>query len=491
MIHYKDRQPEETVRIIKEFFKDYIIKETSLTKINGNYWTHIELYSSNGRLLLAKANGKGVTPELTLASAYGELYERYCGDVAETSVEEMNDLDITFRYAANNQIAIDNKNYAKEFVKNFEGGKIYTSNYVNLKDVVRMKSDMEIKHYSRKVLTSLFGTTGLATGNSLSEAILQATCELCERSFIIDLLNTDKPLGEFIKEDKNEELGLTFDYFDFSFDSGLPVVGMRVYDSKNYAIGYSFGCHPVREIAMERCLTEFTQGSILYGNRIHMPCSRLTMKNYKVEDYKGTGNILQIFATGNGYIPPESIRTENIFAEKNSGYFIDFNKKIDSNDELLLFMLKLLKDHDIYVSNISQYKGIYAVHVFSPTLETAEQLDFIPNGVDLNLYKIEMEFNGILREALKKGHIVKVMHMLKTAFIEYGIRIYSMFFPEATMNFEIEIFMALMAALYYKDKDLYTTSRNDLQVMNEATDYIYSLSLEDTIDFEKLFDYII
>lgn len=488
MIHYKERDPKDTVKILKEFFKDFKIKETSLTQINGNYWCHIELYSSDGKLLLAKANGKGISPELTLASGYGELYERYCENITEIEEDEPDELDISFRYSGDEQIVTNNKNYAKEFVRNFESGKIYTSNYANLKDIFEVKEHAEVKHFSRKIITSLFGTTGLACGNSLSEAILQALCELCERSFIIDLLNANKPFGKIIKVDRNENLGLTFEYYDFSFDCGLPVIGMRVYDSKNYAIGYSFGCHPVKEIAMERCITEFTQGSILYGDRIHMPCSRLTSKNYKIEDYKGKGNVLKIFATGNGYIPFDKIANEEEICTQESGYFI--NIETNNNEELLLFMLKLLKDYDIYVSNISQCKGMYAVHLFSPRLETAEQLDFIPYGVDFDLYKLEMEFNGILKEAIKTRNVTKVMDMLKTAFIDYGVRIYSMFFPQATMGFELEIFMALMVSLYYKNKDLYITSQNDFQIMNQATDYIYSLSLDDQIDFEKLLEYI-
>ena len=474
MNHWKDRDPKETVNIIDNFFKskNFIVKKTTDMQVNDNYWTHVELWSPDNKLLLAKANGKGISPELCKASAYGELYERYCGFIPDNLDIESSPLNYNY---------ID---YANAFVSIVNNGKLLTSRYINIKD----KTD--VKYFPRATLEYLFGTTGLSCGNSLSEAILQATCELCERYVITQLLNNNESFGYLIGTKENKDLGLVFEIFDLSFDFKLPVIAVRVVDNKNYCVGYSFGCHPVREIAIERCITEFTQGAVIYWDKLLISSSRLFPINYYREDYTAKDNLIQIFSTGNGFIPFTKFRVENIDEKEESGYFITNFEKINTNDDLLVFLLNKI-NANIYVSNISQCEKMFAVHVYSPELESDEQNNFKPTIEDFNYFKAELEYNAILRDAIKNHDIQKAMHMLKSAILVYDIPIYPAFYKDCIFNEQIDVYFAALLGLYEKDFNLYNEAMGRIVVMSDA---IYELSMIDAtkeIDFNYWFSYVI
>lgn len=472
MYHWKDKNPKETIKIIDDFFKskNFNIKKVDNTKINNNYWTHIELWSPDNKLLLAKGNGKGITEELCEASAYGELYERYCGFQPETLIIENSPLYYNY---------ID---YAYTLVKTINNGNLFTSKYTNIKN----KND--VLYLSRDVLEYLFGTTGLSCGNTASEAILQAICELCERYVITELLNTPGSFGYLIGTKDNEELGLHFEIFDLSFDFKLPVIAIRVFDSKNYFVGYCFGCHPVRDIAIERCFTEITQGSMLYWGKIHTPSSRLYPVNYYREDYTAKDNLMQIFSTGNGFIPFNKFKAEQ--TDKISEYFID-GGTVNTNDDLLLFLLNKI-NANIYVSNISQCENMVAVHVYSPELQPEEQNNFMPLVEDMNYFQVELEYNALLRNAIKDRNIDKAMHMIKDAILTYTIPIYPAFYKTSPFNFQIETYFAALLGLYMKDNALYNEAISKLDIMHEGLYQLMSVNPQtEEIDFNYWFGYII
>lgn len=472
MNHYKDRDPKETVKIIDDFFKSkgFNIKKVNDTEVNNNYWTHIELWSKDNKLLLAKANGKGISPELCQASAYGELYERYCGFAPETIEAKPTHLD--YQYT----------DYIEAMISIVNNGKILVSKYDNI------KNPGESVYLSKEALINMFGTTGLACGNSPSEAILQATCELCERYVITQILNNDESFGYLIGTKENKDLGLTFEIFDLSFDFKLPVIAVRVIDMKNYCVGYSFGCHPIRDIAIERCITEFTQGAITYWDKLLVSSSRLFPMNYYREDYTAQDNLIQIFSTGNGYIPFNKFNTHT--TNEISEYFINNADNINTNDDLLIFLLNKI-NANIYVANISQCEQMFAVHVYSPELESEKQIDFRPSVEDFNYFKAELEYNALLRDAIKNRNIDKAMHMIKDAFLTYNIPIYPLFYKTCFFNQQIELYFAALLGLYNNDESLYNDAMDKIVIMSKP---LYELRLVDTtktIDFDYWFSYIL
>ena len=76
---YKDRLPEDTINIIKDFFskKGFEIEEAIIKNPMPNiWWCRVILKYNN--IEIQGANGKGTTKCYALASGYAELYERYC-----------------------------------------------------------------------------------------------------------------------------------------------------------------------------------------------------------------------------------------------------------------------------------------------------------------------------------------------------------------------------------------------------------------------------
>ena len=473
MIHYKDRSPSDTIKIIKDFFNDmgFIIKKSTNNKINKSYWCHIDLYSQDGKLLLAKSNGKGITEELCEASAYGELYERYCGFLPDKLDEPLDNYN--FEY--------ESIEYLYELVKASNGGTIKTSCYQNIKN----KDD--IKFFSRELLNNLFGSTGFSCGNTLSEAILQATCELCERHAIVELIKNDGTYGYLIDTQEDGKLGLTYEIYDLSFDFKLPVIAVKIIDSKNYAIGYSFGCHPIREIAIERCITEFAQGTMIYMDRLYMPYSGLLPINYYDEDYKSNKNLNKIFSSGSGFIPADKFRNEA--SKEISDFWIKDENFINNNDDLLLFLLNNI-EADIYITDTSICKDMSAVHVYSPQLVTKEQIDLFEYNDNMDMFKAEMAFNALLKEAIINKDLEKTMSMLKDALIDYKIRIYPIFYKHSTVSSQLENYLAALLGLYTQDFTLYNEAINKLRINNEATYAIYSAYGSD-IKYDNLLKYII
>ena len=76
---FKDRSPEETVKIINNFFneKGYTVNiiEKSQSEA-GTFSFGLSLYKNKVKIL--HSSGKGMTEAYALASGYAELYERFC-----------------------------------------------------------------------------------------------------------------------------------------------------------------------------------------------------------------------------------------------------------------------------------------------------------------------------------------------------------------------------------------------------------------------------
>ena len=78
--HYKDRDPIDTIKIIKDFFKDkgFKVTEENLESESSTWSCHLALYKDNHFII--SSNGKGLNKEFSLASGYAELYERFCNN---------------------------------------------------------------------------------------------------------------------------------------------------------------------------------------------------------------------------------------------------------------------------------------------------------------------------------------------------------------------------------------------------------------------------
>jgi len=126
-------------------------------------------------------------------------------------------------------------------------------------------------------------SNGLASGNTLLEAISHALCEVVERDAVtvwtfrsdqersqteIDLRTvTDELCRELL--DRFTQAGVAVRVWDVTSDVGLPCFRCLIAESEQDPLhfGYAargFGCHPARAVALSRALTEAAQARLTY-----------------------------------------------------------------------------------------------------------------------------------------------------------------------------------------------------------------------------------
>lgn len=111
---------------------------------------------------------------------------------------------------------------------------------------------------------------GVAAGNCVEEAILQALLELIERDAVaiwwynqiarsnIDLASFDVPYFDALKADY-ERLGWTLWVLDLTHDLGIPVCAALAHQAADDRFAIGFGCHLEARLAVQRSLTELNQ----------------------------------------------------------------------------------------------------------------------------------------------------------------------------------------------------------------------------------------
>lgn len=291
----KCASPGNTVRRIKQGFERLGLQVgySPFQVSNNLYWGRIWINS-----IKLICEGKGVTRELCEASAFAELTERFSAGMFYPVFEEQ----VRFNVAAL---------YGEETTRflNFEWMKGYVNahqdeleNPLCIEDLLinethLSQADMEdIKgsHMSRhwvdgfsvlkqknvkvpvNFVNYIHGSNGMAAGNTLEEAIIQATCEIFERYAQIRIIRPEKEVPTIdVNSVENSFVHETIRFYkkqninvlikDLSFDEMLPVIGVLyinnnlrsdLLEHKLLIPGASFNL----EEGLTRCFTEGVQG---------------------------------------------------------------------------------------------------------------------------------------------------------------------------------------------------------------------------------------
>jgi len=227
------------------------------------------------------SNGKGVVIDASVASALGEYIERL----------QTNNFFTDF-YLPNAKYYPDE--VAFEFggdYLNDELRKIYNPHkQLSDEDLVDFNSDYEdkivalpfIKHSTKEttyiplnILSNLYVSNGLATGNTPKEAQVQALSEIFERYAKIEIIKNAYSLAKFPQEvlesfsKVNKDVqtlrdsGYIVEVLDASLGGKFPVTAISLINPKNSTLFVSFGAHPILEVSLERTMTELMQGRTL------------------------------------------------------------------------------------------------------------------------------------------------------------------------------------------------------------------------------------
>ena len=328
------------------------------------------------------SNGKGILSQASIASAYGEYIERL----------QTNNFFIDF-YLPNriyypDAVAFDFKgNYLNKELK-----KIYNPNKdLEEKDLVDFNSDYmdkilalpfinqtnnEQTYIPINILSNLFVSNGLATGNTPNEAKVQALSEIFERYVKIKIIKEGLSLPKFpddvvksfpkVYEDVQslKNLGYKVEVLDASLGGVFPVTAISLINPKNSTLFVSFGAHPILEVSLERTMTELMQGRDLNNlDSFEIPTFDMDM----VSDYF---NIEAHFIDSNGKMGFPFLSTKNSF--NYSSWKYDGN----SSEDEYSFLTKILasQKRDMYLREYT-YLDFYSCQMIVPDFSEVYPID--------------------------------------------------------------------------------------------------------------------
>lgn len=391
----KDRQPSETVKIIKDILKtnNYQISEKGLKRsLRGSYSIRLELNTGKG------ANGKGTTLELAKASAYAELIERLQSNMLNKKRITTNFVDkkhniyeILLNMASNE--------YKKKF---FDLNKIY----FNVSEATNIKTNKK-ELIPINAICSFCHTNGLASGNTFEEAVNQAIFEIFERycyqkCLKENILIRNIDISSYPLTEKNKKMLVFlkkkgFEYYIKDCSLGkYPVIGFLLFDKKHNKYTFTMGSDTSFNIALSRCITEMMQGVNFKELKQKM------VPNLKAEEliqkYGASFrsyNWLRCFNNNNGYL------TKNFF---NNSYInisqLHFKDYLTSNKEVLNYLKFLIKEN-IYVIDYNNL-GFDTYRVYIPYMTTVDCYDIEDLNVNKNYDKLKYTYTHILEVSKKE-----------------------------------------------------------------------------------------
>lgn len=383
MLHFKDRLPEETIQILKDFFKSKNLQLNELQTIQseGNtYSCQYELVFKN--ITILEANGKGINPSYALASCLAEMYERFCANqehlcgniLSYLKYQELNFKKYNYYNDQTEQLVTNLKEdlfFQKTLINLFtEDTDIIIKELFNNK-LYKVRYDTYDKtdsiYYTPFYIQLGEGTNGLAAGNTLEEALVQGISEIFERygielffkwpKFKYYYLNHNI-LPDYLQviiqaiESKNQKVYL----FDLSYNFQIPVILTIIYNLTDHNYSLNFGASPIIDIAIERGLTEIYQGRKKLSHNKMLVSSNQTNWVETTYALNFSHDILNIYPILENMI---------LFSKEK-----EYNKKVflstaENNKELLLHLITLGKNLNInfYYKNLSYIKDFYAVRI--------------------------------------------------------------------------------------------------------------------------------
>lgn len=227
------------------------------------------------------SNGKGTCSEASFASALGEYIERL----------QTNNFFIDFYlperryYPDERAFGFDEAYLSGELRAIYDPhGEMSDEEWIDFNSAYEdrivalpfeKRSSGEKVYIPLNVLSNLYVSNGLATGNTPLEAQVQALSEICERHAKIEIIRNgyalpaypDEVIAQFEKlyADVSElrKQGYVIEVLDASLGGRFPVTAISLINPANSTLFVSFGAHPILQVSLERTMTELMQGRSL------------------------------------------------------------------------------------------------------------------------------------------------------------------------------------------------------------------------------------
>ena len=319
------------------------------------------------------SNGKGIISNASIASAYGEYIERL----------QTNNFFIDF-YLPNrkyypDEVAFDfDSDYLNKELKKIYNPNDELSDY----DLVDYNSDYEDKvvalpfirqsnnettYIPINILSNLYVSNGLATGNTPNEAKVQALSEIFERYAKIEIIKKGYALPVFPEDILNKfekvsadvkalrDLGFIIEVLDASLGGKFPVTAISLINPKNSTLFVSFGAHPILEVSLERTMTELMQGRDLDN------LDAFEIPTFDMSIVSDSFNIESHFIDSNGKLGFAFLNSNKTFK------YAPWKYKGNGSDDEYTYLLDILKsmDKDMYLREYS-YLDFYSCQMIVP-----------------------------------------------------------------------------------------------------------------------------
>ncbi|ADN09329.1 YcaO-like family protein [Sulfurimonas autotrophica] len=328
------------------------------------------------------SNGKGVLSDASMASALGEYIERL----------QTNNFFIDFHLPNKkyypDEAALD---FHEEYLSD-ELMSVYNSEgNLSPEDLVDFNSDYEdkivalpfIKQSTQErvpiplnILSNLYVSNGLATGNTPLEARVQALSEIFERYAKIAIIKNGYALPKFpdavvksfpkVYEDVQalQKLGYKIEVLDASLGGEFPVTAISLINPENATLFVSFGAHPILEVALERTMTELMQGRSLENlDNFEVPTFDMSL----VAD---SFNLESHFVDSNGKLGLPFLSAKKSFEYTPVSYA---GNAIQDEYNYLTDILKKM-DKEFYVREYD-YLGFYSCQIIVPGVSEVYPID--------------------------------------------------------------------------------------------------------------------
>lgn len=334
------------------------------------------------------SNGKGIVSEASIASALGEYIERL----------QTNNFFLDFYLP-------ERKHYPDEVAFAFGGDflneelrAIYNENgELCDEDLVDFNSDYEEKivalpfieqstnekvYFPINILSNLYVSNGLATGNTALEAQVQALSEIFERYTKIEIIKNGYALPCFPQEivesfprvhqdvESLRALGYVVEVLDASLGGKFPVTAISFINPKEGTLFVSFGSHPLLEVSLERTMTELMQGRSLENlDSFEQPTFDMSL----VAD---SFNLESHFIDSNGKLGFSFLSAKKSFLYTPWSYG---GKSTEEEHIYLMGILQTMKKKS-YIREYN-YLGFYSCQLIVPTIsEVYPMADLIYNN---------------------------------------------------------------------------------------------------------------
>lgn len=376
----KDKDPKETVKLIKKILKENNIKVKE-SKVKNIYKKFYSIRLELKDFYSLGSNGKGLTKKLAKASAYAELMER---------LESRMLINTYFLNKENTFISYqdekeDKLNQNKPLLKTFfeentkassflkENSKYnYVSKYKNL-----LTSKCE--YLPSKLINATSFSNGLCAGNNYYEAINQGICEIFERYAYRQILINSTPLKTVIIDDSlsinNRIKYLQSKGFNITIkDCTLgvyPVIGIYITNNEKTKYIFTIGSDSNLNVAIQRCLTEAFQG-LTTDEEILNKMKSITNNYDDLSDFDKKSNWLKNYSSNNGIHPIKIFSSTKTISHKNMKCF----SKLETNKSIYNYLLNIIESNNlsVYVKDFS-YLGFNTYKVFIPTLSNIDPIN--------------------------------------------------------------------------------------------------------------------